>query len=401
MKVLALFSNPPDQTPLRLDKEDKILVRLAREFASTVSLVRQHASEIEDIHSLLINGDYDVLHFSGHGDADGLCLDQGDSERSETVSAARVLSLINLSKKQPLVSAFLSCYSADNLPILADSAPFVITSRGAVSDQDCLIFVEGFYEHLFRQNSVNASFEHALTLMRARGCGEQCFTLSRRHLVRRKDSVYVESRPSSTHDPVIINLDAVRDSLGRFGLSEEEMCHLLARKVVIHHWIFDTARDDAVLPIGRLLFGVFSWTNARDVIYCTKLMKLRADAPALAWQVWSRLMSTYNDLAACRYRSAQRPSDPSSSYMLEEAVALFQHHVLKYMEPARHTLVQLNQEELLPHLQMAITQVETASDQLALGRFREVVLSLELALTNYHTVADGLQPPEDVSPAAT
>jgi hypothetical protein len=125
------------------------------------------------------------------------------------------------------------------------------------------------------------------------------------------------------------------------------------------------------------------------------LMKLRADSPPLAWQVWSRLLATYNDLAACRYRSVQRPSDPSASFILQEAVSLFQHHVLKYLEPARPALTLLQHEELLPHLEMAITQVETAADQLALGRYREVVLSLELALTNYHTLASGLQPPEE------
>lgn len=208
----------------------------------------------------------------------------------------------------------------------------------------------------------------------------------------------MKSRPSPDHDPVIINLDAVKERLGRFGMSEEELCHLLSQKLIIHRWIFDGERDGAVIPIGRLLFGVFSWTDARDVIYCRKLMRLRADHPTLAWQTWSRLLSSYNDLAALEYRRVQRPADPAVREALEEATTLFAHHLEKYLVPAREAIRSLEMTALMPHLEMAIAEVDRAKDELQLARYRQVVVCLELALTNYHTVVNGVQPPEDDGP---
>jgi hypothetical protein len=52
MKVLVIFANPPGNTPLRLDKEDRVITRVCRNFEGSVSLVRQHASEIDDIQSV-------------------------------------------------------------------------------------------------------------------------------------------------------------------------------------------------------------------------------------------------------------------------------------------------------------------------------------------------------------
>ena len=64
---------------------------------------------------------------------------------------------------------------------------------------------------------------------------------------------------------------------------------MLARKLRRHSWIFDGASDHAILPIGRLLFGEFTWKEAKDVVYCTKLMRLRSDLPRRHWELWSRV----------------------------------------------------------------------------------------------------------------
>jgi len=45
---------------------------------------------------------------------------------------------------------------------------------------------------------------------------------------------------------------------------------------------------------------------------------------------------------------------------------------------------------------MAITQCEQATDQLKMERLQQTVVALEMVLTNYHSVADGLQPSEEV-----
>ena len=90
MRVLVIFSNPPGQSTLRLDMEDKIIARIARKHDQDVDVTRLHASEVDDVHSLIVNGHFDVVQFSGHGSKGGIFLDKGDlGPDGELVSPAR------------------------------------------------------------------------------------------------------------------------------------------------------------------------------------------------------------------------------------------------------------------------------------------------------------------------
>jgi hypothetical protein len=397
MKVLVIFSNPPGNTPLRLDKEDRVIARVCRNFEGSVTLVRQHASEVDDIHSLLTTGGFDVIQFSGHGSEGGIYLDRSDMDEhhGELVGAGRLLSLLELASKSPLVVILLCCYSDSAIATLANAAPFVITSKCEVLDAACTLFISGFYEHLFAGHSVQGSFDHALHLLAAKGFETDSFRLSRRSLIKRADGLFVESTPDPNRDSILVNLDAVSTRLGSFGMTAEELCHLIARKLRVHSWIFDGASDHAILPIGRLLFGEFTWKDAKDVVYCTKLMKLRSDLPRRHWELWSRVITSYNDLAACQYRTLPKPADPSRRLILEQGVRVFKYHVTKYLEPSVPAIEALGFPGLVPHAELAIASTEKAEDQLVLERYPQVVSALEVALTNYHEVAVGLQPPEE------
>ncbi len=423
MRVLIVFSDPPGQAALRLDKEDRLIAQMARQYSDSVSVERQHASQIDDIHALITKGTYDVIQFSGHGSPDGIFLEKSDLAAfgrvsyardfvapgavqgqapenlgsGELVSPQRLLSLLDLASKSPLVVILLCCYSGSSIPLLANAAPFVITSRSAVDDAACILFISGFYDSLFSHHPVQRSYEHALSLLKARGFDSDCFRLSRRSLIKRANGLFVESNPDPYRDSILVNLDAVASRLGSFGMSEEELCHLLARKLRVHSWIFDGANDRAVIPVGRLLFGEFTWQNAKDVVLCTRLMKLRADIPRSHWELWLTVLTSYNDLAASEYRSLPKPADPSSRPKLEDAVRVFQHHVAKYFRPLLSTIEKLGFDSVVPHVEMAIAAIDKAEDQLAMSRYPQLVQSLETALTNFHEVATGLQPPEETT----
>ena len=421
MKMLVVFSNPPDKSPLRLDKEDRVITKIARDFEGTVVLERQHATEVDDIHSLITKGGYDVIHFSGHGSEDGIYLDRSDldwrpgrlgsqpslrrdmkapdadqdEQHGELVSSKRLLSLLELASKPPLLVILLCCYSESCIHTLANAAPFVITSKCDVLDAACILFISGFYERLFSGHSVQGSFDHAMHLLSAKGFAADSFRLARRSLIKRADGLFVESTPDPNRDSILVNLDAVVTRLGSFGMSCEELCHLIARKLRVHSWIFDGASDRAIIPIGRLLFGEFTWKDAKDVVFCTKLMKLRADLPRRHWELWSRVLTSYNDLASCQYRAAPRPADPAARLILEQGVRIFKYHVNKYLQPSLPTIEDLGFQSLVPHVELAIASTEKAEDQMILERYPQAVSALEVALTNYHEVAVGLQPPEE------
>lgn len=398
LKVLILFSNPPEHSHLRLDKEDKIISKLARKYKETIELERQHASDIEDFHSLLLDGGYDIIQFSGHGSPDGIYLEKSNynDNSGELVSAKRVVNLISLANKDPSLVLFLSCYSDDSLDTLINAAPFVITSKNQVTDDECFVFVQGFYENLFRNKSYESAFKHSVALLAVKECRTDVFRFSRRSLLKKGKSLYVESKPDITKDTILINLDAVRDKINKLKIDEETFCYRMSRKLKIHYDIFVSPRDNAVIPIGNNLFGSFQWENARDVVYCTELMQLRSDVPAQHWSVWSKLLITYNDLASCEYRSRYgNPTGPDKKDILEQAINMFETHIQRSLIPMRNILVEMGFNDAIPHLEFVISQHEIAKDYHDSERYPETVQSLELALTNYHEIVDLLQPPEE------
>jgi hypothetical protein len=288
----------------------------------------------------------------------------------------------------------MSCYSNESLSTLAEISPFVITATGAVDDKACLTFIQGFYERLFAGFSIGNAFDYAIHLLKAKNLPFDQFRLDRRCLIQRNGSKFVESIPDRRKNSILVNLDEVADDLDRFGMPEEELCHLLTRKLTIHYWIFSVPRENCIIPIGRLLFGEFSWQNSNDVVYCQKIMKLRGDVSQQHWQIWTKLVISYNDLASSEYRNLQNPSSPENRRVLTRAVRLFEHYMNRYLVPSREEILLLGFAECLPHVEFTISHCEAAADHLDLERYPQVVRSLEEALTNYHEIVDALQPPE-------
>src|SRR5207302_1221016 len=126
---------------------------------------------------------YDVFHFSGHGSRDGICLETADYIAAELVSAKRLVSLMTLTEKTPLLVMLTCCYSKELVPTLSEAAPFVITTGNEIDDRSSLTFVESFYENFFKKRLVSVSFEHATNLLKAKNLNSAPIELSRRRLV--------------------------------------------------------------------------------------------------------------------------------------------------------------------------------------------------------------------------
>ena len=199
--------------------------------------------------------------------------------------------------------------------------------------------------------------------------------------------------PTGKKNTILLNLDSVVDYLDKFGMAEEELCHLLSRKLTIHYWIFSVPRERYIIPIGLMLFGEFSWVNSDDVGYCDKIMKIRSDVSPQQWRVWSRVLVSYNDLASNEYRIANNPSDPANRDKLRQAIRLFEYHVQRYLVPLAPEIQALGFLEALANIEFVITLSEVAADQFELERFPQSVQAIEEALTHYHEIVDRIHPP--------
>jgi hypothetical protein len=397
LKVLIIFSDPSDQTRLRFDKEDKIISNLSKRFGDRVSIERHHASEITDIHALITFGSFDVMQFSGHSDCRGVYVEKSSSySDSELVVADQLLRLIDLAERPPRLAIFLSCYSEESMKLLSQAAPFVITADAQVGDAECTEFICGFYEWLFSGFSITLSFDHAIQLLQAKGLKSDNLKLSRRGLVTKGNTIYVRCSPQNHRDSILVNLDGVSHKLDYMGMEKEDLLHLIARKLAVHYWIFDGARDDAIIPIGNLLFGSFSWKNSSDIVYCTDLMRLAPSVSETHWKLWAALLISYNDLASSKYRSLQYPADPHNSKELQDAVSIFEYHIEKYLLRNVDTLKNIGFDNVLPQIAFVEAECTQAIDQMALKRYSRVVTALESALTHYHEVVTATMPPSAV-----
>jgi hypothetical protein len=249
--------------------------------------------------------------------------------------------------------------------------------------------VSCFYERLFGGLPIESSFNNAMQLMAVRHPPGNQFELSRRELIRKPDGLFIHTHPGPGQDVLLINLDKVSHLLDTFGMSRAELLHLLRWKLRVHSWIFSCPRENAIIPIGLQLFGQFRWEDKRDVIYCTKLLRLREGADPLRQRVWAQLLPFYNDLASSEYR---RPNAVHDSLTLEKAVRIFKNHLVRF-EACRGDIEKLQLHGVLVHIDLAVAECNKAADDLILDRYPEIVPALEAALTNLHTAVDSLCPP--------
>ena len=192
-------------------------------------------------------------------------------------------------------------------------------------------------------------------------------------------------------DGIVINMDAVADKIDDLGMIREDVLHLIACRMPIDRRLLHSCRDDALIPIGDVLLGSFSWKSQDDVA-CNMLARL-GSVPEEQVSLWRALLKSYNILAASRYRDLQRPADPAFMQELETAAAAFESGIEHDLLARSDSLVRLGFRRLLTHVARAQRECAKASDRLLIGDYRGVVLALESALTHYHAVVSGIQPP--------
>lgn len=77
MKVLVVFANPRGTSSLRLGEEDRTIQECVRRSKNrdNLSLIIHHAATVDDIRRALLDNDYEIVHFSGHGTGTGLAFE--------------------------------------------------------------------------------------------------------------------------------------------------------------------------------------------------------------------------------------------------------------------------------------------------------------------------------------
>ena len=167
IRILILSSNPKSTSRLRLDEEvreiqEGINRSKNRDF---FKLHQRWAVRVKDLKRALLDISPHIVHFSGHGEPDGIALED-DFGNSYTVPNTALSNLFSLfSDDEEGIKAVLlnSCYSEAQAHGIVDYVDYVIGMNSSIEDRAAVEFSIGFYDALCAGKTIEQAYKFGLS----------------------------------------------------------------------------------------------------------------------------------------------------------------------------------------------------------------------------------------------
>lgn len=163
IKILFLASNPLDANPLRLDKEMRdIETELIRsKNRDLFEFIKFSAVRIKDLQDGLLNHSPHFVHFSGHGNSEGIALLDNQTDKTQIIQSEPLANLFKLFSNDVACVFLNSCYSNEQARLVRKYIPNVIGMKKAVPDDTAIEFATVFYKGVGAGREIGFSFELA------------------------------------------------------------------------------------------------------------------------------------------------------------------------------------------------------------------------------------------------
>ncbi|MEO0684498.1 MAG: hypothetical protein AAFY76_05480 [Cyanobacteria bacterium J06649_11] len=318
-RILILYSNPKNTVRLRLDKEHREIDQVLKKLNFEHSVVKRlHATSVSDFANVLREEDYDIIQFSGHGGNRGIYLEHFFHDEGVEVSARQIANLLIDTNPRLEAAIFISCFSAKSIEELVHVAPYLISIDGAANDNEAIVYIRSFYDSYLRDFSIEKAFNSARTHLEYL-CKDPSLeaVLSRRGRWIGRELIEVFAEDSIR--TLFIDVTNVILDAEKLGYSKQKLTEILDRKIKVHGDVLDLPRERAVLSLGKI-FGVFSWENYEDVIFCEKLVRIRPDVDYLVYEAFTKLIIDYNDKYVLEYRREKFANPRRTKFHVERAL---------------------------------------------------------------------------------
>lgn len=160
-KILILSANPKDTDRLRLDKEISVIrLELRLGDKSYTLLEDRGATTTTDLQREITDIEPHIVHFSGHGNSQGLML-EGKDGNSRTVPPDALANLFKVFAKEfEIYCVVLNiCSSENQAREIAAHIDYVIGMRASITDEAAISFSEGFYRGVARGKAIPYSYQ--------------------------------------------------------------------------------------------------------------------------------------------------------------------------------------------------------------------------------------------------
>lgn len=232
--ILFLAANPKDTNRLRLDEEIRDIQGRLKTASNRANIdFRQHgATRPDDLRQALLQAKPQIVHFSGHGETEGILL-ENDAGMAHLVSPDALAELFGLAAKAAPIQCVVlnACYSEAQAEAIAAHIPFVIGMNDAIGDRSALKFSIGFYDAIGEGRTIEDAYQFGCNALRMENLPGDLTPV-----LRRKVDLHRASR----------QLTQAAAENGSLTWSEDEWRHLL---YAIH-------QDSCILLLGPDASGI-------------------------------------------------------------------------------------------------------------------------------------------------
>jgi hypothetical protein len=159
-KILVLAANPKMTPRLRLDEEVREITEGLRrsKHRDQFEIHSVWAIRMRDLRRALLDHEPDIVHFTGHGNKEGLLVED-EMGMAVRVSAKALSNLFELFSEKVECVILSACYSAPQANAISKHIDYVIGMRKEIGDKAAIEFAVGFYDALGAGKSVENAFE--------------------------------------------------------------------------------------------------------------------------------------------------------------------------------------------------------------------------------------------------
>jgi hypothetical protein len=166
IKILILAANPGDNARLALGEEFQRIQDLLKssELRDQFELRLCPSIRATAIQQEILEYKPDIIHFSGHGDVDGLAFADVNGEKSDWQEKETLGNLFKLCSPH-LKAVFLNaCHSSEQAEAIVEHVDYVLGMNAAINDKAAISFAKGFYTAIFANIPINFDLAFAAGL---------------------------------------------------------------------------------------------------------------------------------------------------------------------------------------------------------------------------------------------